>query len=75
MNVGRDVIGTMSNTLIWAYVGSSLVSLMIFMAHNVDFTYIINLEDISIEVLRSLAGSIGVILSVPLTVFTRAFMD
>jgi len=75
MNVGRDVIRTMSNTLILAYVGSSLVSLMIFMAHNVDFTYIINLEDISIEVLRSLAGSIGVILSVPLTVFTRAFMD
>lgn len=75
MNVGRDVIGTMSNTLILAYAGSSLVSLMIFMANNVDFTYIINLEDISIEVLRSLAGSIGVILSVPLTVFTRAFMD
>lgn len=75
MNVDRDVIGTMSNTLILAYVGGSLVSLAIFMAHNVDFTYIINLEDISIEVLESLAGSIGVILSVPLTVFTRAFMD
>lgn len=75
MNVGRDVIGTMSNTLVLAYVGSSLVTFMLFMAYNVDFNYIINLEDISIEILRSLAGSIGIILSVPLTVFARAFIE
>lgn len=75
MNVGKDVIGTMSNTLILAYVGSSLVSLMFFMAYNVNFMYVINIEDISIEILKSLAGSIGIILSVPLTVFARAFMD
>ncbi|WP_102400400.1 YibE/F family protein [Haloimpatiens massiliensis] len=75
MNVGRDVIGTMTNTLVLAYVGSSLVIFMIFMAYNVDLGYITNLEDISIEILRSLAGSIGIILSVPLTVFARAFME
>lgn len=61
INVGRDVIGTMSNTLVLAY--------------NVQFNYIINLEDISIEILRSLAGSISIVLSVPLTVITRAFME
>lgn len=75
MNVGVDVIGTMSNTLVLAYVGSSLITFMIFIAYSVDFNYIINLQDISVEILRSLAGSIGIILSVPLTVFTRAFMD
>lgn len=75
MNVGRDVIGTMSNTLVLAYVGSAVVTFMIFIGYNIDFNYIINLEDISIEILRSLAGSIGIILSVPLTVFTRALME
>lgn len=75
MNVGRDVIGTMSNTLVLAYVGSALITLMIFLGFNVDLAYIINLEDIAVEILRSLAGSIGIILCVPLTVFARAFME
>jgi uncharacterized membrane protein len=74
MNVGRDVIGTMSNTLVLAYIGSSLVTLMIFMGCNAELNYVINLEDMCIEILRSLAGSVGIILSVPLTVFARAFM-
>lgn len=74
-NIGRDMIGTMANTLILAYVGSSIVTLMVFLGHNVNFSYIISLQDISVEILRALAGSMGMILSVPLTVFTRAYMD
>ena len=75
MNVGRDVIGTMTNTLVLAYVGSTLATLMVFFGYNVSFTNIINLHDISIEILRSLSGSIGIILCVPLTVFTRVFIE
>ena len=75
LSVGRDVIGTMANTLILAYVGSSMVTLMIFLGYNIGFSYIINLQDIAVEILRSLAGSIGIILSVPLTVFARAYID
>lgn len=75
MNVGRDVIGTMSNTLVLAYIGSSLVTLMIFMGCNAQLNYVINEEDMCIEILRSLSGSVGIILSVPLTVFARALME
>jgi len=71
----EDVIGTMTNTLILAYVGSSMVTLMIFLGYNINFSYLINLQDISVEILRSLAGSIGIILSVPITIFARACMD
>ena len=74
-NIGRDMIGTMANTLILAYVGSSIVTLMVFLGHNINFSYVISLEDISVEILRALAGSMGMILSVPLTVFARAYMD
>ncbi len=75
MNVGKDVIGTMTNTLVLAYVGSTLTTLMIFFGYSVSFTSIINLHDISIEILRSLAGSIGIILCVPLTVITRVYIE
>lgn len=74
-NIGKDMIGSMANTLILAYVGSSIVTLMIFLGDNINFSYIISLQDISVEILRALAGSIGMILSVPLTVFARAYMD
>lgn len=74
-SVGRDVIGTMTNTLILAYVGSAMVTLMIFLGYNVAFSYIINSQNISVEILRSLAGSIGIILSVPITVFARAYLN
>lgn len=75
MNVGKDVISTMCNTLILAYVGSSLISLMIFMGNNIDLLFIVNMPDILREVLKSMAGAIGILLSVPLTVATRIFIE
>lgn len=69
MSVGRDIIGTMSNTLILAYAGSSISVIITFMAYNANLGEIINQEVISVVIIRSLAGSIGLILSVPLTAF------
>lgn len=74
LNVGRDIMGTMTNTLILAYTGSSLPLLLIFYAYNTSFLKIINLDIIATEVVRSLSGSIGIILCVPLTVFASTFM-
>lgn len=69
MSVGKDIIGTMSNTLILAYAGASMSVIITFMAYNTNLAEVINQEVISVEILRSLAGSIGLILSVPLTAF------
>ncbi len=76
MNVGTDVIGTMSNTLIYAYIGFRL--LLIISAFGTDlfsFTHMqmVSVSVISVEIVRALAGSIGLIISVPLTVFIFAF--
>jgi uncharacterized membrane protein len=68
MNVGKDTMGTMANTLILAYTGGSLNMLLIFMAYGVTLSEIINSQEIASEVIRALAGSIGLILSVPITV-------
>jgi len=67
MNVGKDVIGTMSNTLILAYTGSALPLLLLFMAYDSPLAKIINLDLIATEIVRALAGSIGLIVAVPIT--------
>ena len=74
MNVGRDVMGTMSNTLILAYTGSALPLLLLFIANHVPVSKIINLELIAAEIVRALAGSTGLILCIPITAAVAAFM-
>ncbi|NMA48621.1 MAG: YibE/F family protein [Tissierellia bacterium] len=67
MNVGRDIMGTMINTLILAYVGTSIPILLVFMAYNTELNKVFNLDIIATEVVRSLAGSMGLILTIPIT--------
>jgi uncharacterized membrane protein len=74
MNVGRDIMGTMSNTLILAYAGTSLPLLLLFLANDIPFQDYINWDTIASEVVRALAGSIGLILTIPLTVMVSAAM-
>ena len=65
MNVGRDMMGTMSNTLILAFVGSAVSELVINYAYNLPFRQIINSYNIGIEIMQGVSGSIGVILTGP----------
>jgi Predicted multitransmembrane protein len=74
MNVGRDIMGIMANTLILAYTGSSVSLLLIFMAYHNSLTQIINLDMIASEIVRALSGSIGMILVVPITALVAAIL-
>ncbi len=74
MNVGRDVMGTMANTLILAYTGAAIPLLLVFLAYDTPFLKIANLDMIATEVIRALAGSIGLILCVPLTALAAALL-
>lgn len=68
MNIGRDMVGTMTNTLILALVGSSLV-LMIYLASlEPSFRQLMSSTFFSVEIVQALASSAGVILAVPLSV-------
>lgn len=73
-NVGRDIMGTMSNTLILAYTGSAIPLLILFTAYNASIVEVINMDIIATEVVRALAGSIGLIMTVPITVFAGTFL-
>lgn len=67
MNVGRDIMGTMANTLILAYTGGAIPLMLVFMAYNTPLIKVINLDLIATEVVRALTGSIGLIIAVPIT--------
>ncbi len=66
LHVGRDMMGTMSNTLVLAFCGSSINTLVIVYAYAMPYNQVMSLYDIGIEILQGLAGTMGVILTVPL---------
>lgn len=74
MNVGKDIMGTMTNTLILAYAGSSLTLLLLLMAHEVPMRKIINFDIMATEIVRSLSGSIGLVLTVPITALVSSIL-
>ncbi len=74
INVGRDVMGTMSNTLILAYLGSSLPLVLLLSSQgNIPLLRVMNLNLIVTEIARAITGSIGLICSIPLTALITAF--
>lgn len=74
MNVGGDIMGTMANTLILAYVGASLPILLLMNAYEYPFGELIHMEIFTVEILRTLAGSIGLVLAIPITALVSAFL-
>ncbi len=74
MNVGRDIMGTMINTLILAYTGTSIPLLLLFMAYDSSMLEIMNLDTVATEIVRSLSGSIGLILTIPITAAIASFL-
>ncbi len=72
--VGRDMMGTDSNTLILAFAGGSVSVLLLNYAYQLPLLQIINSNNIGIAVIQGLAGSFGVALSVPSTVLLAALI-
>ena len=72
LNVGRDVLGTMANTLILAYTGGALPLLLLLVANEIGGLKVLNLDLIATEIIRALSGSIGLVVSVPLTAMIAA---
>ena len=74
MNIGRDAMGTMANTLILAFAGASFNVLLLFQVYGYPLIQIINSDAMAIELIQSVAGSVGIILTVPLVSLLAAFI-
>lgn len=72
MNIGRDMVGTMTNTLILAFLGSSFTLILYLYSIGLQPWQLISSALLSTEVVSSVSGSIGVILSIPLTALITA---
>ena len=69
MNIGRDAMGTMSNTLILAFVGTGLNMMIIIFSFGISLRQLINMDFIAVEIIRSLAGSLGLVVAVPVVAY------
>ena len=74
MNIGRDMIGTMTNTLILAFAGSSFLLVLYIYSLNVPAYELLSSTLVATQLVHGISSSLGVILSVPLTVVIAAAM-
>ena len=72
MNIGRDTMGTMSNTLILAFAGSSFCVMLIIILYQLPYMCLINLNLFIVEVIQGISGCIGLFLTVPITALFAA---
>ena len=70
--IGRDVMGTMANTLILAYIGGSLTTVLLYASYQASLEQLLNRELIVVELLQALCGSIGILCTIPITALIAA---
>ena len=74
MNIGRDAMGTMANTLILAFAGASFNLLLLFQVYGYPMIQIFNSDTMAIELIQSISGSVGILLTVPLVSLFAALL-
>lgn len=74
MNIGQDIMGTMANTLVLAYIGSSLSLVLLLLVNSSSLADMLNRELVVVEALKTLVGSIGLLCTIPLTSLLSAWV-
>lgn len=73
IEIGKDMIGTMTNTLILAFTGSAFISLLVLFSFHVDMKQLLNSNYLMIEFIQGIAGTLGIVLTVPLSSFISSY--
>jgi len=74
VTIGRDIMGSMADTLILAYIGSSLSVVLVLALYSGSLLGLFNSEMIAVEILQAMAGSLGILFAMPLTAFFSSFI-
>ena len=74
IEIGKDMIGTMTNTLILAFTGNSFITLLIFISYQIQFNQLINSNFFSIEIAQGLCGTFGIVLTIPIASIIMALL-
>ena len=65
IEMGKDMIGTMTNTLILAFTGSAFITLLVFLSYQVQPAQLFNSNYLTIEIAQGICGTFGIVLTVP----------
>ena len=74
INIGRDIMGSMTNTLVLAYIGSSLTVILLLIVYTDSLAELLSRELVIIELLKALIGGMGILLTMPLTAIVCAIL-
>ncbi|MCL2387685.1 MAG: YibE/F family protein [Defluviitaleaceae bacterium] len=74
INIGKDILGSSINTLVLAYIGSSLTVILILLGWGVSLFRLMNRELVIVELLQAIAGSFGIFFAMPLTALICAVL-
>ncbi|MFN7160074.1 MAG: YibE/F family protein [Candidatus Gracilibacteria bacterium] len=75
MNIGKDTLGTMTNTLVLAYAGSALPLILIMVLSATNWNMAIGYDFIADEIVRSMAGAFGLLVTIPITAYVSALLE
>ncbi|WP_443093868.1 YibE/F family protein [Oceanobacillus sojae] len=70
--IGKDIMGTMTNILFFAYVSGSIPMLLIYFKNAAPFGFTVSMN-LSLELARALVGGIGIVLTIPIAVYISIF--
>lgn len=73
MVIGKDHMAAMANTLIFAYVGASLSTLLLYSQYGSSWQKFLNFESVSVEIIQALCATIGLVFTVPITAALSAW--
>jgi uncharacterized membrane protein len=73
MEIGKDVMGTMTNILFFAYISGSIPMLILYMKNGSPLGYTLSMN-LSLELARALAGGIGIVLTIPIGLYISIFL-
>lgn len=71
--IGKDIMGTMANTLVFAYISGSIPMILLLMRNGISVFTIVNFN-INLEIIRALTGSIGIVSSIPVTMYISVML-
>lgn len=74
IEIGKDMIGTMSNTLILAFTGSAFITLLVFLSYQVEMNQLLNSNYLTIEILQGICGTLGIVITVPIASWITAII-
>lgn len=70
--IGKDIMGTMANVLFFAYVSGSIPMILLYLKNGMAVNYTLTMN-LSLELTRALVGSIGIVLTIPISIYTATY--